>query len=83
MNFAYVEPDIVPKTELSGASTERVDTRVLQAVYSVTRGNLPIYVGQQVEVFIATPSEQPRRGHPPARRPTGLSAIERRPRLPG
>jgi hypothetical protein len=49
---------VVPKTELSGTSTERVDTRVLQVVYSVSKGELPIYVGQQVDVYIETPSDQ-------------------------
>ncbi len=58
LSFAYVEPYVVPKTELSGASTERVDTRVLQVVYSVRKSNLPIYVGQQVDAYIETPSDQ-------------------------
>jgi len=57
LSFAYVEPYVVPKTELSGTSTERVDTRVLQVVYSVSKGDLPIYVGQQVDVYIETPSD--------------------------
>lgn len=55
--FAYVEPYVTPKVELSGASAERVDTRVLQVVYSLRKGDWPIYVGQQVDVYIATPSE--------------------------
>jgi RND family efflux transporter MFP subunit len=58
LSFAYVEPYVVPKTELSGASTERVDTRVLQIVYSARKGDLPIYAGQQVDVYIETPSDQ-------------------------
>ncbi|HWF95677.1 MAG TPA: efflux RND transporter periplasmic adaptor subunit [Xanthobacteraceae bacterium] len=57
LSFAYVEPYVVPKTELSGTSTERVDTRVLQVVYGVSKGELPIYVGQQVDVYIETPSD--------------------------
>jgi len=56
LSFAYIEPYVLPKIELSGASTERVDTRVLQVVYSVRKGDLPIYVGQQVDVYIETPS---------------------------
>ncbi|HWE75100.1 MAG TPA: efflux RND transporter periplasmic adaptor subunit [Stellaceae bacterium] len=59
LTFAYVEPYVLPKVDLSGASAERVDTRVLQVVYSVSKGNLPIYIGQQVDVFIATPPERP------------------------
>jgi hypothetical protein len=55
LSFAYIEPYVLPKTELSGASTERVDTRVLQVVYSVIKGDLPIYAGQQLDVYIETP----------------------------
>jgi HlyD family secretion protein len=47
-----VEPYVVPKRSLTGDSTERVDTRVMQAVYSFPRGALPVYVGQQMDVFI-------------------------------
>ena len=37
---------------LTGDSTERVDTRVLQVIYKVDRDDLPLFVGQQVDVFI-------------------------------
>jgi multidrug efflux pump subunit AcrA (membrane-fusion protein) len=50
--FERVEPYVVPKRSLTGDSTERVDTRVMQAVYSFERGKLPVYVGQQMDVFI-------------------------------
>ena len=50
--FVRIEPDVVPKKSLTGDSTERVDTRVLQVIFSFTRGDLPIYVGQQMDVFI-------------------------------
>ncbi len=53
LTFAYTEPYVIPKASLTGASTERVDTRVLQVVYSFKpNDNQPIYVGQQVDVFI-------------------------------
>jgi HlyD family secretion protein len=52
LTLAYVEPYVVPKRSLTGDSTERVDTRVLQALYSFDRGQLPAYVGQQLDVFI-------------------------------
>lgn len=58
LHLAYVEPYIVPKQELTGQSTEQVDTRVLQVVYSFAKGDLPVYVGQQVDVYIATPPDQ-------------------------
>ncbi len=50
--LAYVEPYVVPKKSLTGDSTERVDTRVLQALYSFDRKQIPVYVGQQMDVFI-------------------------------
>jgi RND family efflux transporter MFP subunit len=50
--FVCFEPYVVPKVSLTGDSTQRVDTRVLQIIYSFDRGNLPIYVGQQMDVYI-------------------------------
>jgi hypothetical protein len=38
-----------------------VDTRVLQVIYSFERKNLPIFVGQQMDVFIDAP-EAPKNG---------------------
>lgn len=54
LNFVRFEPYVVPKKSLTGNSTERVDTRVLQVIFSFERGDLPIYVGQQMDVFIET-----------------------------
>jgi HlyD family secretion protein len=53
--FVRVEPYVTAKTSLTGSSTERVDTRVLQIIYSFDRNALPAYVGQQMDVFIETP----------------------------
>jgi multidrug resistance efflux pump len=47
-----VEPLVVPKKTLTGENTERVDTRVLQAIYAVEQAEHPVYVGQQMDVFI-------------------------------
>ena len=55
LQLEYVEPYVVPKKSLTGDSSERVDTRVLQALYSFDRKQLPIYVGQQMDVFIEAP----------------------------
>jgi hypothetical protein len=41
---------------LTGDTTERVDTRVLQAIYEFAPSAFPAFVGQQVDVFIAAPS---------------------------
>jgi multidrug resistance efflux pump len=53
--FYRVEPYVVPKRSLTGESTERVDTRVLQVLYTFPRSALPVYVGQQMDVFIDAP----------------------------
>jgi HlyD family secretion protein len=55
LRFERVEPYVVPKTSLTGGSTERADTRVLQVIYGFDRKSLPVYVGQQVDVFIEAP----------------------------
>lgn len=52
LKFVRFEPYVIPKRSLTGESTERVDTRVLQALYSFEKGNLPVYVGQQMDVYI-------------------------------
>jgi len=52
ITFAYVEPYATPKVSLTGDATERVDTRVLQVIYSYDRKTLNAYAGQQVDVYI-------------------------------
>ncbi len=48
-----VEPYIIPKKSLTGDTTERVDTRVLQVVYALPDDrNIPLYIGQQMDVYI-------------------------------
>jgi len=55
LRFERLEPYVIPKQSLTGQSTERVDTRVLQVIYSFDEGALPVYVGQQMDVFIEAP----------------------------
>jgi multidrug resistance efflux pump len=54
LRFVRVEPYVIPKKSLTGDNTERVDTRVLQVIYAVdgTSEERPLYVGQQMDVFI-------------------------------
>ena len=53
LHLEYIEPYVVPKTSLTGASTERVDTRVLQVIFSFPPPqDFRVYVGQQIDVFI-------------------------------
>jgi HlyD family secretion protein len=58
LRFERFEPYVIPKTSLTGQSTERVDTRVLQVIYSFDERALPVYVGQQMDVFIEAPPVQ-------------------------
>jgi len=55
LKYSYTEPYIVPKINLTGLSTERTDTRVLQIIYVLPKEvKFPLYVGQQLDVFIET-----------------------------
>ena len=78
LEFVRVEPYAIPKKSLTGDNAERVDTRVLQVIYAIAPeavGDLPLYVGQQMDVYIeagpvshgtsgnqVTPSSSPRPG---------------------
>jgi multidrug resistance efflux pump len=66
LTFVRVDPYVIPKKSLTGENTERVDTRVLQVIYALDVAGRPIYVGQQLDVFIdvgsapaATPAPSP------------------------
>ena len=52
LRFVRIEPFVIPKRSLTGDSAERVDTRVLQIIFELNRPQTPLYVGQQVDVFI-------------------------------
>ncbi len=52
LRFVRIDPRIVPKNSLTGASTERVDTRVLFVVYEVVGPTPRIYAGQKLDVFM-------------------------------
>lgn len=58
VSFVRFEPFVLPKKSLTGDSTERVDTRVLQVIYRVDSDALPLFVGQQMDVFIEAPPVQ-------------------------
>ena len=70
LRFVYVEPYVIPKRSLTGESSERVDTRVLQVIYAFDRTKeLPVYVGQQMDVFIEAPPVQGATERPATTRP--------------
>jgi len=53
LHFERIEPYVVPKKSLTGSSEEKVDTRVLQVIYSFSKPkDLNLYVGQQADIFI-------------------------------
>jgi len=52
LRFVAVEPLMIPKRSLSGSSREQVDTRVLQVLYALDPRQLPVQVGQLVDVFV-------------------------------
>jgi len=56
LHYEYTEPEIIPKTSLTGQSTERTDTRVLQVIYSFEITDASIHIGQQLDVFIEVPA---------------------------
>src|SRR5215510_1544134 len=55
LEFVRFEPYVVPKKSLTGDSTERVDTRVLQAIYRISDAKAPVHVGQQMDLYIESP----------------------------
>lgn len=55
LRFLRIEPRVVPKTSLTGGTTERVDTRVLYVVYEMAATPTRIYPGQKLDVFIDVP----------------------------
>jgi HlyD family secretion protein len=58
LKFVRFEPMVVPKHSLNGED-DRVDTRVLEAIYSFDPSRFPARVGQELDVFIAAPPAAP------------------------
>lgn len=53
LKFVRIEPLVIPKISLTGSSEERVDTRVLNVIYSFEEPkHYRFYVGQQADVYI-------------------------------
>ena len=52
LKFERIERYVIPKVSLTGDNTERTDMRVLQVLYSFDPSALPVYVGQQMGVYI-------------------------------
>ena len=60
LKFVRIEPFVIPKTSLTGASIERVDTRVMQVIYQFDRpADRVLFVGQQMDVYIDASQDAP------------------------
>ena len=56
-----IEPFVIPKVSLTGASNERVDTRVLQVIYRIKAGpGVRLYPGQQMDLYLGNATLAPR-----------------------
>lgn len=71
LEFVKFEPYVIPKKSLTGDNSERVDTRVLQAIYALTSFPTPVYVGQQMDVYLkaVVPKDLPLDANPDLKRP--------------
>ncbi len=52
LEYVRTEPLVIPKKSYTGDSFERIDTRVLQAVYKFNPKKYPVYVGLIMDVYI-------------------------------
>lgn len=55
LDFVRIEPFVIPKRSLTGENNEQTDTRVLQVIYKFSKQNLPVYVGQMLDIYIEAP----------------------------
>jgi HlyD family secretion protein len=63
LHYEYTEPSITSKTAFTGLSTERTDMRVLQRIYTFEKPDFPLYVGQQLDVFVEIPEDDNTKEH--------------------
>ncbi|HEX8199471.1 MAG TPA: biotin/lipoyl-binding protein, partial [Isosphaeraceae bacterium] len=78
LEFVRVEPYVIPKKSLTGDNAERVDTRVLQVIYSLPSAKdrpAPVYVGQQMDVFLEK-ARTPTRPAPDAGPETSVTRVD-------
>ncbi len=66
LQYVRTDPNVIPRLALTGDTTQRTDTRVLQVIYSFDPASLHLYVGQLMDVFIEA---SPVGGTPTAQRP--------------
>jgi HlyD family secretion protein len=52
LEFVLIEPFMVPKKYLTNAASEKVDTQILEVLYKITKNEPPLFIGEQMDVFI-------------------------------
>jgi HlyD family secretion protein len=57
LTFVRLEPYAQQKQQISGESTELIDTRIIECVYKMPDETQGIYIGQQLDVFIEAKQE--------------------------
>lgn len=57
LEFVRVEPYLVSKQNITNEIGEKIDTRVLQVIYRIKKDTPPLFVGQQMDVFIESNSK--------------------------
>lgn len=57
ITFVRRVPLVLPKRTLSGENAERIDTRVMQVIYSFDEPEVPVAPGQLLDVFIESAAE--------------------------
>lgn len=60
LEFVRIEPQARAKRFLSNAPGERTDTRVVEVIYRLAPGALPVQVGQMLDVFVEAAPRAPR-----------------------
>lgn len=59
IEFNRIEPFIIPKGSFTGDTRERVDTRVLQVLYTFEKKDLPVFPGQILDVYFEAKPIEP------------------------
>ena len=60
LTYFDTEPYVIPKQNLTGSNSERVDTRVLQVLYALPeKTSVPLHIGQQMDVYIEASKPPP------------------------
>lgn len=68
LEMIRIEPLALPKNQLMGTTTERVDTRVIEVLFRITGpARATVYPGQAVDVFIDSSTATPATPLDPAR----------------